>query len=79
MSKDKELVAPFERLGMCYYRTVEFRAPKSGEYFLSGAIVGAYKAANDMKTPYLVVVPTHTALLKGHYERGKPLLGTNPA
>lgn len=30
----------------------DYRAPKRGEWFLSGAIVSAYKADNDLTTPY---------------------------
>lgn len=31
--------------------TGEFRPPKKGEWYLSGAIVEAYKAPNDLDTP----------------------------
>ena len=34
--------------------TGEKRPPKKGEWFLSGAIVEAYKARNDMTTPYQI-------------------------
>ena len=30
----------------------EKRCPKKGEWYLSGAIIGAYKAFNDLSTPY---------------------------
>lgn len=33
------------------------RPPKAGEYFLSGAIIQAYKAHTDMNTPYYIAVP----------------------
>jgi hypothetical protein len=32
--------------------TGEFRRPRKGEWYLSGAIVEAYLALNDMTTPY---------------------------
>lgn len=32
--------------------TGEFRCPKKGEWYLSGAIINAYKAHNDLTTPY---------------------------
>lgn len=32
--------------------TGEFRAPKAGEWYLSGAVVEAYRAATDLFTPY---------------------------
>ncbi len=73
MSKNQQFVAFFVGLGVCYFRSIEFRPPKAGEYFLSGAIATAGKAANDMTTAYTVVVPTHKALLKGHYERGSAI------
>jgi hypothetical protein len=42
----------------------EFRNPKKGEYFLSGAIVEAYRANKDLLTPYhiakIVSVETET-------------------
>lgn len=45
-------------------KTGEFRPPRRGEWFLSGAIVEAYHAANDLTTPYhiarLVEVETVT-------------------
>lgn len=42
----------------------EFRAPKKDEWFISGAIPQAYRAYNDMTTPYyiarIVKVKMHT-------------------
>lgn len=32
--------------------TGEFRCPKKGEWYLSGAIVTAYKAFNDLTIPF---------------------------
>lgn len=40
-----------------YKATGEFRAPKRGEYYLSGAIVAAYKAHNDLTSAYWIAVP----------------------
>ncbi len=34
--------------------TGEFRPPKRGEYYLSGAIIEAYRVANDLSTPYWI-------------------------
>ena len=42
----------------CEYKVLGYRCPKAGEWFLSGAIVGAYQAPHDQRTPYLVVEPT---------------------
>lgn len=38
-----------------FYRKVAFRAPKKGEWYLSGAIVAAYRAPNDLTTEYHIV------------------------
>jgi hypothetical protein len=34
--------------------TSEFRAPRRGEWYLSGAVVCAYKAPNDIPTPFRI-------------------------
>jgi hypothetical protein len=35
-------------------RTGEYRKPRKGEWYLSGAIVEAYQAKNDLDTPYQI-------------------------
>jgi hypothetical protein len=47
--------------GKFHYRKLGFRPPKKGEFYLSGAIVQAYRAPNDLSTPYHVVEPTAEA------------------
>lgn len=49
----------FEHTGARHYwvRVLAFRPPKKGEYYLSGAIVTAYRAPNDLSTPYWVCEP----------------------
>jgi hypothetical protein len=42
---------------MIYERTGEFRAPRKGEYYLSGAIPCAYRAQNDLSTDYHIMRP----------------------
>lgn len=37
-----------------YKATGEFRAPKRGEYYLSGAVIQAYRAPNDLSTEYWI-------------------------
>jgi hypothetical protein len=37
---------------------VGFRKPLKGEHYLSGAVVTAYLAPNDLPTEYMVVRPT---------------------
>lgn len=36
-------------------RTGEFRCPKQGDWYLSGSIVEAYRAPNDLTTPFHIV------------------------
>ena len=38
-------------------RTGEFRRPRKGEWFLSGAIPTAYKAPNNLSTAYHIMQP----------------------
>jgi hypothetical protein len=52
----------FENLGFCFWEKVGFRAPRKGEYYLSGAIVAGWRAFSDMDFPYHVVKPTHRAV-----------------
>jgi len=52
----------FEGLGLCFYEQERsFRAPRKGEYYLSGAIVQAYRAPNDLSTAFKIARPTHRA------------------
>lgn len=46
-------------------RTGEYRPPKKGEWYLSGAIPHAYKAPNDLSTPFhiLNLVKTETVTI----------------
>lgn len=39
------------------YRHLGFRPPKKGEFYLSGALVQAWKAPNDLTTAFYVVEP----------------------
>lgn len=38
-----------------FYRKLGFRCPMKGEYYLSGAIVQAWQAPNDLTTEFMVV------------------------
>lgn len=47
------------RVGGKYQRfkaTGQFRPPKKGEYYLSGAEIFAYRAPNDLSQPYWIAV-----------------------
>lgn len=60
-------VIAFEGLGPCYYILGDFRPPRKGEFFLSGARVQGHLAYNDMTTPYRIARPTTYAMdLNGH-------------
>lgn len=39
------------------YRRVARRAPRKGEYYVSGAIPEAYRAPNDLSDEFLIVEP----------------------
>lgn len=49
-----------------YKATGEYRPPRRGEYYLSGAIICAYRALNDLETSYWIAVAgkvtTHTTV-----------------
>jgi hypothetical protein len=45
----------------CFYRRIAVRAPKKGEFFVSGAIPQVYRAENDLTMTYLIIVPTFYA------------------
>lgn len=45
----------FYRHEVMAVKTGEFRAPKQGEWYLSGAVVEAYKAPKDMRALFHIV------------------------
>lgn len=46
-----------ELLGRLFVETGEHRPPKAGEWYLSGAIPEAWRAPNDLTTPYHILRP----------------------
>ena len=68
-------VLMFEGVGVCFYTVADIRPPKAGEFYLSGAIVTAYKAYRDYppSAAYQIVVPTHLACPVQAYVRGAAL------
>jgi hypothetical protein len=46
---------------------------EKGEFYLSGAIVEAYRARNDLSTLYHVVIPTRHAIRDSIWRVGEPL------
>lgn len=67
-------VINFEGLGACYWERVAKRPPRAGEFYLSGAVVAAWLAPNDLLSDYIVVKPTHYAILRHVYARGKEIV-----
>ena len=52
----------FEGLrGLFYYERVAYRPPRKGEYYLSGAIVAAWRAPNGLLAHYHIVRPLRRA------------------
>ena len=49
----------FEGIGMCYYGHVAYRAPMKGEHYLGPD--RAYRAPNNLSSPYHIVQATHYA------------------
>lgn len=62
-------IVHFENLGpgKYTYRVVGKRPPKKGEYYLSGAIVQAYQAPNDLTTAFMVVEPLQQFKLRNEW------------
>lgn len=58
----------------CFYRKVATRAPRKGEWYVSGAVPMAYRAFNDLSSAYLVVVPTHRARKSNEWIKGEAVL-----
>ena len=53
--------------GFWYYRVVGWRPPKRGEWYLSGAIVQAWRAPNDLDQTFLVVERTEKAVRRSRW------------
>ena len=70
-------VVDFEGIGLCFFSHQGMRPPVKGEFYLSGAIVRAYRAPSDLSTPYQVVKPTVRAVRQRStnwpYVAGEPL------
>lgn len=70
-------VVNFEGIGLCFFSHQGMRCPKAGEFYLSGAIVAAYRAPADLSSPYQVVKPTVRAVRVPNpdwpYSAGEPV------
>jgi hypothetical protein len=44
-----------------YIRTGEYRPPRAGEYYLSGAVPTAYRAPNDLSDHFYIMRPATPA------------------
>lgn len=61
---------------LAFYTAGDFRAPRKGEWYLSGAVVMAYRAPADYRagSRYRIVTPTHYArALTPGSERGEAI------
>lgn len=63
----------FEGIGLCYYRKVDYRPARAGEYYLSGAIVQGWFARNGTNWPAQIVVPTFHAAKTISYKKLDPV------
>lgn len=53
-----EKIVEFEGLkGKWSYEKIAYRAPRQGEFYLSGAIVKAWKAPHDLLDAHHIVTP----------------------
>jgi hypothetical protein len=50
-------VVSFEGVGVAPYDILGWHRPKRGEFYLSGAVVKAYVAPNDLSDEFIVVQP----------------------
>ena len=70
-------VVNFEGIGLCFFSHQGMRCPKAGEFYLSGAIVAAYRAPAELSSPYQVVKPTVRAVRVPNpdwpYSAGEPV------
>lgn len=55
-------VVDFEGIGECFYSHLGMRPAQPGEFYLSGAIVRAYRAPNGTSSPYQIVRPRVRAI-----------------
>ena len=63
---------PWDRNGRVV-ATEEFRPPKRGEWYLSGAVVQAYRAPQDLTLLFYIVRPTHRAISQTCTVRGEEI------
>jgi hypothetical protein len=51
-----------------FKKSNEFREPKKGEWYLSGAVVEAYRAPNDLSGKYWIAKRVSVRLVPARYE-----------
>ena len=62
----------------CFYDYIGCRCPSKGEFYLSGAIIEAHRAAADLSTCYHIVKPTVQAVSVKAWTRGEKIkIGEN--
>ena len=58
----------------CFYEYLGYRSPSRGEFYLSGAVVQAYRAYADLEAEYHIVKPTFSAVSVKAWERGEEIV-----
>lgn len=73
MKKYRDGEYDYTQTGLYFECTGEFRCPRKGERYLSGAIPAAYRAPNDLGTPFhilrLAASPEKTIVVNGYRYR----------
>ena len=52
-----------------FERTKDFRCPKKGEWYLSGAILEAWKAPSDLSMQFWILKRVAVRLVPAYYEK----------
>jgi hypothetical protein len=69
-NKERQILRKFStnniigRRKLVSYKKLGFRAPKSGEFYISGAIPQLYETVNDLTTKFMVVEPDFTEVFE---------------
>lgn len=73
MSRLPPDVIHFEGIGLCFFERVRYGTPKKGEFYLSGAIVEAWRAPAGLHADYFIVKPTFRAKQRTVFVKGEPV------
>ena len=56
-----------------FYEVIDYRPPKEGEHYISGAEPMAYRAPNDLSNPFLIARKTYKAVHKEVWVRDEKI------